>query len=52
MRELILKKIQELLERNPDVLKKWYPSYFFPDLRDEELVNAFEWVVVRCYRQR
>lgn len=50
----MLKKMQELLERNPDVREKFasFAMHSFEKMTDEELVHAFEMLVVRCYRER
>ena len=52
LRQLILKKIEELRKRNPDLVRWWPKEYDFAFLTDEQLVHQFEWLIVRAYRQR
>lgn len=65
MRELILKRIEELKIKNLDLFTKpnkknkivGFGKYYLMDydwsvLNDKELVKEFEIFVYRCYRQR
>lgn len=64
MRELMLKRIEELKPRNRDLFGKPNKKGKLPDFAkypldidfskfsDEELVNEFETFIYRCYRQR